>query len=179
MNESCWPDGLCVFERENRPGQIEFWVENRSERDSWVRIDFTDLYNWRSNERLPFTGLFTAGKSKRALRLTKPSPQEVSRKRRRTTRLLVPVPEAACVEEVGCVSVSFDDKDIVFTFTNVSEQRRLVTITLTRAELLRVPDRPIQEMIKAGDADEVGRVRIEDIWGAWRYGYTFTADPAS
>ncbi|MFT5142141.1 MAG: hypothetical protein ACI80V_002415 [Rhodothermales bacterium] len=77
------------------------------------------------------------------------------------------------------MSVSFDDEEIVFTFTNVSGQRRLVTVTLTTVELLRLPDRPLQEMIKAGDADEVARVRIEDVWGSWRYGYTFTAKPAS
>ena len=179
MNESCWPDGLCIFERERRHGQIEFWVENRSERDSWVRIDFTDLYNWRSDRRIPFTGLFKARETKRALRLTKPSPQEVSRKRRRTTRKNVPIHEPRCIENVGCVAVSFDEHEIVFNFANTTEQRRLVTIVLSETEHIRVPKRPLEEVIKPGDTDEVGRVRIEDIWGSWQYNYTFTAEPAS
>jgi hypothetical protein len=179
MNERCWPDGLCIFERERRHGQIEFWVENRSEQDAWVRIDFTDLYNWRSDKRLPFTGLFGARQTTRALRLTKPAPQEVSRKRYRTTRQNVPIHEPRCIEDVGCVAVSFDDKEMVFAFANVSDERRRVTVTLFDTEYIRTPKRPLEEVIKPGDTDEIGRVRIEDIWSSWRYNYRFTAIPES
>ncbi|MBO6575053.1 MAG: hypothetical protein JJ896_06550 [Rhodothermales bacterium] len=179
MNESCWPQGVCIYEREQRRGRIDYMLENRSERDAWVLIEMTDLYNYRSTKRLPVTTLIRAGESTMAFRLTKSSPQEVSRKRRRSRLLWAPVPEPYCIDSVGCVTVEFEERDIVYRFFNRSAVARDVEITINELEALKLPKKGLRKTVLAGEDEVIGKVRIKDVWGSWNYGYRVSANPAS
>ncbi|NNE70642.1 MAG: hypothetical protein HKN29_09810 [Rhodothermales bacterium] len=176
-NESCNPVGICVFEREIRAGQIDFFVENRTEREIAVEISFTDLYNWRSSRRLPYTKTYKAGRTQRALRLTKPSPQETSRKRWRWKWRYIFEKQSNCGENGSCVELEMDDDELVYSFVNGTSQDLEVELTLMGEANLVKPDGPIIVACPPSEKTELARVRVRDIWSSYDRGYRIDTRP--
>ena len=178
--ESCYPEGICVFEREGRRGMIDMFVENRTERPIVVELEFTDLYNYRSSRSLPHTGVYEAGKTKRALRLSKSSSFETSRRRWRWKWRYAQETRTVCDQDRGtCMETSLDDNEVVYTYKNPTGQALLVELTFNSSENLVLPDHPVQVVVSAVDEVEVARVKIQDLWSRYDYSYRIKVTPVS